>query len=205
MSALAAAALRLGIGHWRGIGLGLAFAALGLMLVLAKAETRHWRKQAEHHAALHQAKRRAHARTIADHRRAAELARARDAAHAARVERDQAVISQEVSQDYAEKIAALRARYDALRLRRRTDGPAGADPGPGRAEDLPQTALAAGGAAAAPGAQGLPAEPEDEWRLTCSLQAEQLDALIDWVERVQAVAGGGGAEAKAEGEGAQTE
>ena len=39
MSALAAAALRLGIGHWKGVAAGLGFAALGLMLVLARAET----------------------------------------------------------------------------------------------------------------------------------------------------------------------
>ena len=186
MSALAAAALRLGLGHWRAIGLGLAFAALGLMLVLAKAETRHWRKQAEHEAALHLAERQAHARTIADYRRAAELARARDAANAARVERDQAVISQEVSHDYASKIAALRARHDALRLRSRPDSAARADPGPGRGTDLPGP----GRAAAAAGEEGLPPALADEWRLTCSLQAEQLDALIDWIERTRAVSVG---------------
>ena len=190
MSALAAAALRLGLGHWRAIGLGLAFAALGLMLVLAKAETRHWRKQAEHHEALHLAERQAHARTIADHRRAAELARARDAANAARVERDQAVISQEVSHDYASKIAALRARHDALRLRSRPDAAARADPGPGRGTDMPGATAGAGGAAAAAGAEGLPFGAAEDWRLTCSLQAEQLDALIDWVERTRAVSVG---------------
>jgi hypothetical protein len=188
VSALPAAALRFALGHWKGVLAGLGFAALAAMLVIARAETRHWQGEAERFAALHAAERAAHQRTIADYRRAAELARAQGQAHAARIERDQAVISQEVANDYAERIAALRARHHALGLRRRADGAAAADPGAGRATDLPQAAAAPGGAAAPAGAEGFPAEPEDDWRLTCSLQAEQLDALIDWMERQQAAA-----------------
>jgi hypothetical protein len=54
------------------------------------------------------------------------LARAEDAAHAARVEREQADISKEVTNDYQKQLADLRRRYDALRLQ---PGGAAADPG----------------------------------------------------------------------------
>jgi hypothetical protein len=186
MTALGAA-LRFGLGHWRLILSGLGFLALGVALLSARAESRHWHKEADRFAALYHGEQEAHRRTIADYRRAAELARAQDQAHAARVERDQSVISQEVSHDYQARLADLRARYDALRLQR-VHAPAAADPGTGRATDLPEAAAGAGGAAPAAGEEGLSLDATSlDWRYVCSAQAEQLDALIDWVERVKEV------------------
>jgi hypothetical protein len=188
--------LRLALGHWRLVLAGLGGLALGLALLSARAESRRWHGEADRFAALYRAEQDAHRRTVADYRRTAELARARDLANAATVERDQAIISKEVSHDYQARLAALRARYDALRLRRHKGASAPADPGAGRAKDLPQAAAGAGGAAPPAGAEGFSLEE----RLTCSTQAEQLDALIDWVERATAAGEGApGGPADAEG------
>jgi hypothetical protein len=187
MTALAAA-LRLGLAHWKLVLSVTAVLTLGLMLISAKAESRHWHDEAERFALLYRAEQEAHRRTIADYRRAAELARAKDQANAARVERDQSIISKEVSNDYQARLAGLRARYDALRLRRGA-ATARSDPGAGGAAHLPQTPASARGAAQATGEEGLPPDAAElDWRLICSSQAEQLDALIDWVERQKAVA-----------------
>lgn len=172
----------LGVKHWRPIAGGLGLATLLLLLASARADSRHWQKEAERYAGLYRSERLAHQGTIANYRRAAELARARDAANAARVERDQTVITKEVAHDYAEKLAALRSRYDALRLRGQ-GGAAAADPGAGGIAPVPQAGPGAGGVAAPADQAGLSLDD----RFLCSAQAEQLDALITWVERQQAV------------------
>ena len=183
MSALLAA-LRLGLSHWKLALTGLGFLLLGILLAAARADGRHWRKAAERYQGLYQGERSAHAATVESYRRAAALARAQDQANAARAERAQAAISKEVSNDYQARLAALRGRYDALRLR--GAGAAPADPGAGRGEDLPGPGQGPAGAAPPAGAEGLSLDD----RLLCSAQAEQLDALIDWVERQQAVPAG---------------
>src|SRR5688500_12077667 len=58
----------------------------------------------------------AYAQFVDDVKAKTELARIQHAAKAARVDRDQERISKEVSGEYQEQLAALRARADALRV-----------------------------------------------------------------------------------------
>ena len=82
-------------------------------------------------------------------------------------------ITNEVSYDYNARIAALRARYDSMLAKARTDqGSAGAI-------DLPGVPNASSGPDAAACQVGLSAEDG----LIASIQAEQLFGLQTWVER----------------------
>lgn len=162
--------------HWRSILSGLGFLILGIMLLSARADSRHWHKESDRYAGLYHAEQVAHKATVANYLAAAELARAQDQANKARVERDQAVISQEVSHDYQERLAALRARYDALRVRGQRSE-AAADPG-------------ASGDAAMPEAGPAPGGPDGTAALdpfACEANTLQLDALQTWVRQQAAV------------------
>jgi hypothetical protein len=126
-------------------------------------------------------------------RGATALARAQDAAHAARIERDQSQISEEVANDYETQLGDLRRRYDALRLQRT----AAANPGGGAGAAMPGVSAAAGGADGAAGENGLPAPDEQLLRpapgspqaicveidtlLIASEIALRLRSLQDWV------------------------
>lgn len=112
---------------------------------------------------------------------AAALARAQDAANAARVERDQIGISQEVENAYQKELAELRRRHAALRLRA---DPAGADSGGRGGASMPALPHAAGEPDGAAGKAGLPAdgsEPARSDALIASEQALRLRALQEWV------------------------
>lgn len=102
------------------------------------------------------------------------LARAKDAAHAATVERNQLLASQEVTDDYQKQLAALRARYDTLRLRQ---GAPATDPGRSGAEAVSWVSDATAGIDGTTSAAGL----SDPDRLIASEQAIRLKALQDWV------------------------
>lgn len=167
------------LGQWKLIGVLLATLAVGVYIATLKGELRHSEKETLNYSGLYRSEQLAHQATIANYRLAAKQAEADDVANKVRVERDQAVISNEVSHDYQTRLAALRGRYDALRLR----GASPAASGPGEGAGLPGAGQGAGGADAAAGEEGLSLDD----RLICSTQAEQLDALISWVERQTAV------------------
>jgi len=116
-------------------------------------------------------------RERAEVRAAAMLARANDAAHAARIERDQSRISEEVSNDYQNQLGALRARHRALGLHA---GPPADTAGGGGRAGVPGLSGAAGCADGAAGEDRLPAEDA----LTASEQAVRLKALQEWVREV---------------------
>jgi hypothetical protein len=165
--------------HWREILVAIGFAGLGLLYLGAEADSRHWEKQSDRFEGLYHAEVQAHAVTILEVRRRTAEAKAADEAHARAVERAQANISSEVSHDYQAKLGALRARYDALRLRAPGAGGAAANPGGGGGTGLPAPADPAGRADDPAGEEGFSLDD----RFTCSAQAEQLDALITWVGR----------------------
>ena len=116
----------------------------------------------------------AHRLTIANVRAAAEKARADDAAHARRVERDQTNVSEEVSRDYQDQLVDLRRRYNALRLRL---GKAPADPGGAGGAAVPGLSGSSARSDGAAGQDGLPAEDA----LAASEIALRLKALQLWV------------------------
>jgi hypothetical protein len=142
----AAAAIAFAFKHWRLILSSLGFLILGLMLAHAKQEARHWHGQSDRFEALYHSEQLAHQATIANYRAAAKQAEAEDAANKARVEHVQTRISKEVSNDYQAKLAALRARYDAIRVR---SGASAGDLGSSGDQGLPGTSEAASGPDAA--------------------------------------------------------
>ncbi len=150
---------------------------IALLMIAKAAETRRalkWEMRASQEAA-------AHAATIARVRQASAEARAGDAANVIRVERSQSAISQETDRDYQAQLAAVRRRYDALRLR---TGTAQADPGGGGGAAMPGVPGAAGGADGAAAEDGLLAQDA----LIASEQALQLEALQHWVSRQATIA-----------------
>ena len=121
--------------------------------------------------------------TVSSYRAAAARAVELDAANKRRVEVDQARISQEVSDDYQQKLADVRAR--ALRLAEQLRASPPTNSGGGGATAVPSISAPSRSAAQAAVQDGLPAPGaltlEDA--LTATEQALQLDALIDWVTR----------------------
>lgn len=118
-------------------------------------------------------------------RHATALARALDAANAARAERDQAEVSQEVNNAYLTELADLRRRYDALRMR---SGATRGDPGGGGSTPVRRFSDAASRVDDAAPKAGLPPAdrpglPQPD-ALIASEQALRLRALQEWV-RVQ--------------------
>jgi hypothetical protein len=166
---IALAALRaLPLRTWGLIGSALGIAAL-LLLVHVRTNERDAAR------ALAQANRAALDRTVADYRAAREDAARDDAANAARVGREQAAISQEIDDDYAQRIAALRADF----TRRVHAATPSADRGGGGNPAMPKLADAAGRIDDAAADPGLPSRQA----LIASEQAEQLVALQAWVAR----------------------
>ena len=151
-----------------------AMAVLALMLGLALLAKAGEARRADKWQARARAEIAAHTLTIANVRAAAEKARADDAAHARRVERDQSKVSEEVSRDYQEQLLALRRRYDALRVRL---GKTPANPGGAGSAPVPCVPGSSGRSDGAACQDGLPAENA----LIASEIALRLKALQDWV------------------------
>jgi hypothetical protein len=181
MSALLAFVPRVGgfVGaYWRA-ALAIAIAGYIGLLYLRLGEER-----------LHAAKlaaRVGEASRLLEHERAEVRARtataqAQDAAHAARVERDQIVVSRETLRDYQTQIAALRVRA-AQRMRTDAGGPRTDNSG-WREAGVPRLPDAAVGADGAAGEDGLPANDA----LIASEIAVRLKALQAWVRGQEAVA-----------------
>lgn len=124
----------------------------------------------------------AHAGTIAAFLEATAQAQRDAEANAARVQREQEIITDEVSRDYQVRLADLRLRFERLQ-----SDAARADPGRSDPAHLPGLSGAAGRAHAAPPGDRLPAALSLEAALIASEQALQLAALIEWVERQQGV------------------
>lgn len=154
--------------------------ACALALALLIHDRNRWKAKTAHYAELLAAERGAHAGTVANYRAAAEQARQADLANAERVRARQAAINERTEHDYETRLADARAAAGRLRGEQSA---ASAHPGPGRAASVPGLPAAAGGAAQATGQDGLPVAD----RLIATEQAIQLDELIQWVERQQAV------------------
>ena len=157
-------------------GIGVAFALL-VMLTVQKLEAVRWKKQSESFEQLYLREQAAFATTVANARAAAGAARAADQANAARAAAEQRGITERISNDYEDRLAAARAAAERLRLRSR---PA-PNPGARRNAPLPGVSAASGGPAQAAREGGL--SPDDA--LIATEQAIQLDELIKWV-RAQA-------------------
>ncbi|MGE5722448.1 MAG: hypothetical protein ACM3YM_08290 [Sphingomonadales bacterium] len=156
--------------RWRESAIGALLIALALLWFGKNAAERHVRdiegRLRDAAATLAREREEVRSRTA--------LAKAEDAARAARVERDQSRVSQEVSNDFQKQLADLRRRDDALRLSRRA---AAADSGGGGGAPVPGLPDAARGADGPAGQDGLPAADA----LIASEQALRLKALQDWV------------------------
>ncbi len=156
-------------------------AALGVAALMWLIQSRdHWRDRARTNEQLYVKEQAAHSATVAGYRAAAEKARRQDLDHVARVNSAQAAINKRTENDYQSRIVSARARADRVR---RQAGRAQADPGAGRAAGLPAVSVSAEGTAQAAGENGLSRSD----RLTATEQAIQLDELIKWVRRQQAV------------------
>lgn len=131
----------------------------------------------------------AHQGTIANYTAAAAAAETIRKANAERVSAEQAAITERVTNDYQDRLSALRARADALAVQLRQGGATAGDPGLSAGAGLPGAGAPAGGAAAPAAGAGLPAAVcADNAALTlrerviASEQALQLDTLIVWIE-----------------------
>ena len=118
-----------------------------------------------------------HRETKRRYKAAQRAAQDAETARLIRVKAQQETINAHASQDYARRLADLRARFDGLR------GRAGAGAGGARG------GLAVSGVPAAPG--GADGAAEDGFslaeRFLASQQGIQLDELISWIERQHAV------------------
>ena len=158
----------------QGIAGGAAALALLALLLVAKAETRHWRKQSGQYEQLYRAEQAAGAQTVANYRAAAEAARIADAAAAERVRAEQNAINERTAHDYEMRLAAARARARRLRVEA---GAPDTDPCGRAGPAVPALPAAACGPDQTAGHDRL-SDPE---RLIATEQALQLDELIRWV------------------------
>lgn len=118
---------------------------------------------------------------------AATLQAQREAeANAARVAREQEIITDEITRNYRADLAGLRARYERLL---QSDQRAPIDPGSAGAAGVPGLSGAASRADASAREDRLPAAGvlSLDDALIASEQALQLDALIRWVEAQKAI------------------
>ena len=152
--------------------------ALGILLLVQNGETNHWKTQSTHFEQLYGQEQSALTDTVVNYRAAAEAARAADRANIVHVTAQQRAISERTANDFEARLAAAHSR--AQRLREQTAS-ASADPGRGRAADMPGVSAAAGGIAQGASENGLP-DPDRE---LATEQAIQLDELIKWI-RAQA-------------------
>lgn len=157
---------------WGIICAGLVAAILFTMLQIRTGE----RDRAIEQAAATQA---AFDQTVASYHAARDQARRDDQINAMRVGKQQDAISKDVTDDYTQRIADLRADF-AQRVRA---AQARANPGGGGEAGMPSAGPAAGGADEAARQTQLPSKDA----LIASEQAEQLIALQAWVRKQSAV------------------
>jgi hypothetical protein len=155
-------------------------AALGLWLTLERANHR------ADKAALAACEART-AALIADTKAATARAQAEDTAHAAAIEREQAAITEEIRNDFQDKLALALGRADDYARRNavllRDAAQAGADQGSGGAAYLPALADAPGGA---DGATDLAVLPVADLH-ACATAVTVAGAWQDWWRGMAAV------------------
>ena len=166
------AALAFALRHWKAILSGLVLSGLLLTLHIRTGQRNAARELAEDTQA-------AFDKTVADYRKAAEIARRKDVENVVRVQAEQAAITEKVSHDYQQDRVAARARADALRvsLARATDT------GGRRAADLPEASTTARGPDDRATQDGFSISD----RLIATEQALQLGALQTWVREQSAI------------------
>lgn len=116
----------------------------------------------------------AHKQTATNFRLATAEAERRQAEKVARVEAEQKAITERTVDEYQDRIAAVRERYDRLV---REAGKTGSNPRPAQGVQVPQASGASAGADGGAAQDRLP--PADA--LIATEQALQLQALIQWV------------------------
>jgi hypothetical protein len=158
---------------------GLGCLILGFMLHHSQGQTRAANDRAAAWEKLFHAEQSAFRETVANVRAKTAQAKADDAAHALKVERDQVNRTQEVSSEYQARLAALRSRYDALRVRTGASQVGLGNPRRGGTAPVPGVPDPAGGpdAATAPG----------DFQFNAEANAIQLQELQRWVREQQAV------------------
>lgn len=190
------------LADWRNGAVVILGGFVALHMIVIDPDLREARNDAEKRA---QAEADAHLDTIRNFAAASAAAEQAQAGNLARVTGEQARISERTIDDFRQRLAALHARADGMRavgaggsvaggLRR---APAASGAGLSGEAGVPGIPAATGGAAATPGADGLPerlnlaalnlaalnlAEREE-----ASVYATQLDALIGWVIAQHAV------------------
>lgn len=154
---------------WKDAAIAMLTILLAISWAIKSSETR----RADKRGARAAEEAEAHRQTQAAFRQARKIAKAEDAMHAARVERDQWKISREVQTDYAKKLIDLRNRYDALRLREQAPANSGS-----------------GGSPTMPGIPDTPRRTDDTALKDGFLASEialRLKGLQDWVRGQQSV------------------
>jgi hypothetical protein len=145
----------------------------GIMLHHSQGQTRAANDRSAAWEKLFHAEQSAFRETVANVRRVTAQAQADDAAHALKVERDQANRTQEVSSEYQARLADLRSRYDALRLRTGAPEIRLGNPGGSAAAPVPGLPNPAGRPDAAPAPGDL--------QFNAEANAIQLEELQRWV------------------------
>lgn len=183
---------------WLAVGLGVILSlALACAVQTARLEGFHvwpvsvtgWKATAARNATERDAARRAHADTKAAYRLAQQLAEAADTRRNAAVAAKQKDITDAIASDFAARLAGVRARADRLRRDLEPRHAAGGAPA-GLA--MPGVPAAAGRPDGAAEDSGLPAAvlaiaDRLERDLVATEQAEQLSALIAWIEAQAAI------------------
>ncbi|BBC72933.1 conserved hypothetical protein [Altererythrobacter sp. B11] len=127
-----------------------------------------------------------HRQTKSAYREAQKLAAEAEEARLALVTLQQKEITDATLDDYRRRITGARAAAERLRAAAAGGGTAAA--GAGGTRDVPALPAAAGRAAPATDQAGLPAGADElNWRLIATMQANQLDVLIDWIEAQHAI------------------
>lgn len=142
----------------------LAIAFLAFNLAAEKQRSAKWQlRSVETQAAFD--------KTVAEVHRVRAEQKAKDVEHAREIEQTQAKVSNEVSNEYQARLAALRARYDSLRAKAST--PAGRT----GAENVPELSDSA----------GRSDDAAEDYTFRCEADAIQLEALQDWIRGQVAV------------------
>ncbi|MEM8724329.1 MAG: hypothetical protein AAGE86_02300 [Pseudomonadota bacterium] len=195
------AAIEWVLSDWRHIALTIAVSSLAWAAIVTIPNLR---SESADNLAGWIAERNAHAGTVDNYIAAAAKAQADAEANVARVEAEQAEITQEITNDLENRLAVVDARYRHLVSMRSRD--AAVDPGHADPAGLPDIPAPAAGADEAPGDHELPADPgqprplgsqagcpSDRICLTfeeardASADAERHRALIDWVWKQSAI------------------
>jgi len=155
---------------WREAAIGALVIVAGLLWLNGKAESARaakWQTRSiETQAALDTERQAVRDKTA--------LAKAQDAANAARVESNQKTVSLETLEKYRADIADLQRRYTNLRLHPGTAKTASGRSGGTAVPEVPNT----------PGGTNPASAPDS---LACALNTVQLGRLIDWVTGQQSI------------------